>query len=181
MSEWSWNDNSTQGPLITGEKSEASCSDPNTSTSPPNQISSPEPVLRRSQRERRPPGYLQDYQCSNAVNFALFAGEPTKYEEAAKENAWVKAMDEEIRMIEKNKTWKLVDKPQNKEIIGLKWVYKVKYNEDGSIQKYKARLVAKGYSQQPGVDFNETFAPVVRMETIRTVLALAAQLKLPVY
>lgn len=60
-------------------------------------------------------------------------------------------------------------------------MYKTKYNEDGLVQKYKARLVAKEYSQQPGVDFNETFEPVVRMETIRTVLALAAQLKLNVY
>ena len=58
--------------------------------------------------------------------------------------------------------------------IGLKWVYKIKYNEYGTIQKHKPRLVAKGYSQLSGVDFNETFAPVVRMETIRTVPALAA-------
>jgi len=90
-------------------------------------------------------------------------------------------MDQEIKMIEKNDTWELTDKPKDKDIIGLKWVYKIKYNEDGSVQKYKARLVAKGYSQQPGIDFNETFAPVVRMETIRMVLAIAAQLKLPVY
>ena len=69
-----------------------------------------------------------------------------------------------------NNTWELVDHPEDKEVIGLKWVYKTKYKEDGSIQKYKARLVAKGYSQQPGVDFNETFALVVHMETIRTVL-----------
>ena len=66
-------------------------------------------------------------------------------------------------------------------MIGLKWVYKTKYKEDGTIQKHKARLVAKGYSQQPGVDFNETFAPVARMETIRTMLALAAQMETPVY
>ena len=90
-------------------------------------------------------------------------------------------MDQEIKMIEKNDMWELTDKPEDKDIIRLKWVYKIKYNEDGSIQKYKARLVAKGYSQQPGIDFNETFAPVVRMETIRTVLAIAAQLKLSVY
>ncbi|CAL1380181.1 unnamed protein product [Linum trigynum] len=75
-------------------------------------------------------------------------------------------MDAEISMIEKNKTWELVDQPEDKPVIGLKWIYKVKLNEDGSIQKYKARLVAKGYSQQPDIDFHEIYAPVARMETI---------------
>ena len=112
---------------------------------------------------------------------ALIANEPQGFQEAAQEEEWIDAMNEEIKMIEKNRTWELVDKPRDKEIIGLKWVYKIKYDEDGSIQKYKARLVAKGYSQQPEVDFNETYAPVVRMETIRSVLALAAQLKLQVF
>ena len=90
-------------------------------------------------------------------------------------------MDTEISMIEKNKTWELIDKPKDKPVIGLKWIYKTKFNEDGSIQKHKARLVAKGYSQQPGIDFHETYAPVARMETIRTVIALAAQMELPIF
>jgi len=62
--------------------------------------------------------------------------------------------------------------------VGLKWVFKIKYNEDGNIQKYKARIVAKGYSQQLVVDFSETFAHIARMETIRIVLALFAQLSI---
>ena len=90
-------------------------------------------------------------------------------------------MEEELNMIDKNNTWNLVDPPKGKDIIGLKWVYKTKYIEDGSIQKHKARLVAKGYSQQPGVDFNETFAPVARIETIRRVRAIFSQLELNVY
>lgn len=116
-----------------------------------------------------------------SCDLGLSALEAQKFEEEVKEKIWQDSMEEEIRVIKKNSTWELVDLPKSKDIIGLKWIYKTKYNEDGSIQKHKARLVAKGYSQQPGVDFNDTFAPVVRTETIRTVLALAAQLKTEVF
>ncbi|CAL8169979.1 unnamed protein product [Prunus armeniaca] len=101
--------------------------------------------------------------------------EPEKYEEAAQDKAWIKAMEEELSMIEKNETWELVDRPSDKQVIGVKWVFKTKLNLDGSVQKNKARLVAKGYVQKPGVDYNETFAPVARLDTIRTLIALAAQ------
>lgn len=90
-------------------------------------------------------------------------------------------MNEEIKSIEQNHTWELVDLPEGKDVIGLKWDFKNKYNEDGIIQKYKARLVVKGYLQQLGVDFNKTFAPVIRMETIRTIVALATQLEMQVF
>ena len=90
-------------------------------------------------------------------------------------------MNEEIKMIKNNHTWELVDKPLGKELIGLKWVYKVKHNDHGTINKYKARLVAKGYAQQPRINFNEIYALVVRMETIRIVLSLGAQYKLSVF
>ena len=74
-------------------------------------------------------------------------------------------------MIKKNQTWELVDRPKHKKAIGVKWVYRTKFNPDGSVNKYKARLVVKGYAQIYGVDFSETFAPVARMETIRMLLA----------
>ncbi|KAL0303191.1 UNVERIFIED_CONTAM: Copia protein [Sesamum radiatum] len=107
--------------------------------------------------------------------------EPQNFDEAAKEEVWKKAMDEEIACIEKNHRWDLVHLPDGKNVIGVKWIYKTKYKEDGSIHKHKARLVVKGYSQQPGIDFIETFAPLARMETIRIVLVISAQLGLPVY
>ncbi|BBN69600.1 BURP domain-containing protein [Prunus dulcis] len=101
--------------------------------------------------------------------------EPENFAEASKDKAWQKAMEIEMEMIEKNETWELVDRPSDKPVIGVKWVYKTKLNLDGSIQKHKARLVVKGYAQKPGIDFNETFAPVARLDTIRTLIALAAQ------
>ncbi|CAL8178044.1 unnamed protein product [Prunus armeniaca] len=90
--------------------------------------------------------------------------EPENFDEAAQDEAWKKAMENEMNMIEKNQTWELVNRPFNKPIIGVKWVYKNKLNLDGSVQKHKARLVAKGYAQKPGIDYNETSAPVARCE-----------------
>ena len=100
---------------------------------------------------------------------------PTGYEEAAADQKWMAAMKEELKMIEKTQTWMLVDRPTHKKVIGVKWVYRTKLNPDGSTNKHKARLVVKGYAQMFGVDFFETFAPVARLDTIRMLLALAAQ------
>ncbi|KAI5336669.1 hypothetical protein L3X38_015937 [Prunus dulcis] len=105
----------------------------------------------------------------------IFIVEPESFEDANLDESWRNAMKAELEMIEKNNTWQLVDRPFGKPIIGVKWVYKTKLNLDGSVQKNKARLVAKGYSQKPGIDYNETFAPVARLDTIRTLIALAAQ------
>lgn len=117
----------------------------------------------------------------SACSFALLAVDPLYYEEAAEQPEWKNAMIEEIQSIEKNQTWELVDLPEGKNVIVLKWIFKTKYNADGSVKRHKAQLVAKGYSQQQGIDFEETFSPVARFETVRTILALAAQLGWPVY
>jgi hypothetical protein len=84
-------------------------------------------------------------------------------------------MKEDLMKIEKNQTWMLVNRPAHKKVIGVKWVYRTKFNADSSINEYKARLVVKGYAQMFGVNFFETFAPVARLDTIRMLLALAAQ------
>ncbi|TYK19521.1 Retrovirus-related Pol polyprotein from transposon TNT 1-94 [Cucumis melo var. makuwa] len=101
--------------------------------------------------------------------------EPANYAEAKKDQRWVAAMEEELPMIEKNKTWILVDRPQDRKVIGVKWVFRTKLNADGSINKHKARLVVKGYAQIFGVDYSDTFAPIARMNTIRLLFAIASQ------
>ncbi|KAH9715909.1 hypothetical protein KPL71_021251 [Citrus sinensis] len=90
-------------------------------------------------------------------------------------------MKDELKMIEKNQTWELVNRLKHKKAIRVKWVYRTKLNPDGSVNKHKARLVVKGYAQMFGVDFSETFAPVARLDTIRMLLALPAQREEKVY
>lgn len=84
-------------------------------------------------------------------------------------------MDEEIKIIKKNQTWTLTSIPVEPKIIGVKWVYKIKYNEHGKVDKYKARLVAKGYSQKHGIDYTDVYAPVTKMDIVRMIIALAAR------
>ena len=85
-------------------------------------------------------------------------------------------MEKKLKVINKNGTWELVDRPKNQKIIGVKWVFRIKYNSDGSVNKLKARLVVKGYSQEYGVDFSNTFAPMARHDTIRVLVALIVKM-----
>lgn len=101
--------------------------------------------------------------------------EPTTYEEALNSSEcknWEKAINEELNSLVINNTWEIIKKPNNVNVVGCKWVFKLKPSLNGS--KYKARLVAKGFSQREGIDFGETFSPVVRYDSIRTVLSIAA-------
>jgi len=100
--------------------------------------------------------------------------EPEGYEEAKHNPEWQKAIQEEICMIEKNCTWKLVDRPPSKNVIGVKWIFRTKLNADSTINKYKVGLVVKCYAQIYGVDYLDTFAPVARMDTIRFLFVVAA-------
>ncbi|GKA99022.1 retrovirus-related pol polyprotein from transposon TNT 1-94, partial [Tanacetum coccineum] len=115
------------------------------------------------------------------LSFPLPNQDPTTFEDAVKSEKWRHAMDQEIQAIERNNTWELTTLPYGGKSIRVKWVYKTKLNENGEVDKYKARLVAKGCSQEYGVDYAEVFAPVARLETIRLILALAAQKTWTVY
>lgn len=99
--------------------------------------------------------------------------EPLSVKDALQSPHWLAAMQDELQALTKNKTWDLVPLPPNRKAIGSKWVYKIKQNSDGSISKYKARLVAKGYNQQEGLDYKDTFSPIVKHVTIRTILSIA--------
>ncbi|GAU50785.1 hypothetical protein TSUD_192210 [Trifolium subterraneum] len=100
--------------------------------------------------------------------------EPQSYEEASKHENWLIAMKTELDALAKNCTWTLVELPPHIKPIGCRWVYKVKHKADGTIERYKARLVAKGYNQVEGIDYFETFSPVAKLTTVRTLLAIAA-------
>jgi hypothetical protein len=100
--------------------------------------------------------------------------EPKYYHQAVKHAEWREAMHNEIKALELNNTWSIVDLPPSKQAIGCKWVYKVKLKSDGTIERYKARLVAKGYNQCEGLDYYETFSPVAKLTTVRMLLAVAA-------
>ncbi|XP_057990561.1 uncharacterized protein LOC131172945 [Hevea brasiliensis] len=99
--------------------------------------------------------------------------EPKCFEDAQNDESWILAMQEELNQFERNKVWNLVPKPKDHSIIGTKWVFRNKMDEKGNVVRNKARLVAQGYNQEEGIDFDETFAPVARIEAIRMLCAFA--------
>ncbi|KAK2392639.1 putative mitochondrial protein [Trifolium repens] len=145
----------------------------------------------RPQRNIQMPRRLADCEIApdNVVNnegeivhYAMLADtEPLYVKAALKSKVWKEAMNEELRSIEKNKTWDLCNLPSDKKAIDVKWVYKAKQNPEGKIIKYKARLVAKGFLQRQGLDYDEVFSPVARHETIRLVIALACSRRWPLF
>jgi len=100
--------------------------------------------------------------------------EPKSYVEAIKFDCWKQAMQLEPNALDQTGTWTIVDLPSQVKHIGCRWVYRIKYNDDGSIERYKARLVAKRYNQFKGLDYFETFSPVSKVTTVRLVIALAS-------
>lgn len=130
----------------------------------------------RERKSKEYPDHVMYY--TNCENF-----EPITVKEALSNNdssEWKAAMQNEINSFQHNNVWKLVDKPTNVNIVKNKWVFKVKHDADGNIVRYRARLVAKGFTQKYGIDFTETFSPVVKHSSVRILIALAAQMNLEI-
>lgn len=104
----------------------------------------------------------------------LSKSEQTNVSDAIKHTAWKDAMTEEYQSIIKNDVWEIVPRPEGKSIVSSKWIFKIKHVVDDSIEKYKAKFVARGFSQNEGIDYEETFALVAKYTSVRTVLAIAA-------
>ena len=125
------------------------------------------------QRERQAPDRLGDW-----VYVAKDLHDPMTVEEALSrknKDDWRLAMEDEVNSMFNNDVWDLVELPKGRKAVGSKWVFKTKHDADGNLQRYKARLVAQGYNQKQGINYDETFSPVVRFESIRTIISLAAQ------
>lgn len=135
-----------------------------------------------TKRQVKPVGKIA--YCLRAASLLADINEPITIEEAwsGKDgDKWKKATDSEFQSLKDMKTWDLVESPANVNIVGCKWVFKIKRNSDNSINRFKARLVAQGFSQEEGIDFEEVFSPVVRYSTIRVLLSLAAILDLELH
>lgn len=149
--------------------------------------------IRRSSRVHQPPQWHADYvtnydsqSISNITNatvnhtFSCFLAtitsttDPVSFKDAVQQPHWVSAMNDELEALERNGTWSVTELPQGKTAIGCKWLFKTKFNPDGSIERHKSRLVILGCRQKYGEDYKETFAPVAKMTTVRTMLAAAA-------
>lgn len=132
--------------------------------SQPSNNNSSHPMITRSKTGSLKPRLYQTVTSSSA---------PSSYSEAAKHSVWREAMSAEIDALLSNGTWDLVPRFKATNIIGCKWVFRIKTKVDGSVDRYKARLVAKGFHQRPGLDFVETFSPVIKPATVRLVLSIA--------
>ncbi|GKA51586.1 RING-H2 finger protein ATL67-like protein, partial [Tanacetum coccineum] len=155
----------------------------------PASVDLPAPELLTPPPDHRPQQQLTKMHHHQLHEQALFyyydafltAVEPKTYKDALTQSCWIEAMKEELNDFEHLEVWELVPRPDKVMVITLKWIYKVKLDELGGILKNKARLVARGYRQEEGIYFEESFAPVARLETIRIFLAFAAHMNMVVY
>ncbi|KAJ0490671.1 putative RNA-directed DNA polymerase [Helianthus annuus] len=143
---------------------------PNPINTQPSSSTSTHPMHTRSKSGIFKPKHfanLTDF-SRNQLHHALFTSQvPKSIKTASKDSHWVTAMHDELTALRNNDTWDLVQRPAHLNVVGSKWIYRIKYKADGSVDRYKARLVAQGFTQVPGLDFFHTFSPVVKASTIR--------------
>ena len=122
-------------------------------------------ALRRSHRVTTLPSHLHDFYC-----FSTLASlqESQTFHEASSNPLWQQPMKEELDALHTTRAWDLVDLPSRKSAIGCKWIYKIKTRSDDTIDRYMAHLVAKGFTQEYGIDYEETFAHVARLSSVRS-------------
>ncbi|GAB2269615.1 hypothetical protein Dimus_038779 [Dionaea muscipula] len=153
--------------------------------SPPPEPASSQLLPRRSARISHPPiRYSPSLYCSphlSMISTLSSTSVPVSYSQAVTHDCWRQAMKEELDALQTNETWELVPCPSLVRPIGCKWVFSIKLKSDGTLDRYKARLVALGNCQEYGIDYAETFAPVAKMTTVRTLLAIAASQSWPLY
>ncbi|GJZ91070.1 putative RNA-directed DNA polymerase [Tanacetum coccineum] len=120
--------------------------------------------------------YEKFFLSHKAFLAAITSGnEPKNFNQAFEDKIWKEAMKKEVRALEENDTWTLVDLPNRKHVVNSRWVYKIKYKSNGEVERFKARLVAKGLTQMEGVDYHDTFSPVANLVTVRTLIAVAVK------
>ncbi|GKU89840.1 hypothetical protein SLEP1_g3925 [Rubroshorea leprosula] len=151
------------------------------SSSVPSASSAPVPQRTHSMVTRSQAGVRKPKILPSLLHTSTDLQEPRTFKQACNLPEWQRAMQEEFLALQRNHTWVLVSPPFGANIVGSKWVYRIKHRADGSIERYKARLVAQGYTQQLGIDYDETFSPVVKPVTIRTVLTLAISKSWPIH
>ena len=127
----------------------------------------------RDRSKIRPPKRLDDY-AAMAMISKVEEDEPITIEEAIQNKEWKTAMDQELKSMQKHNVWKLVDLPSGKVPLKCKWIFRIKKDSEGNVLRHKARLVTCGYSQKYGIDYNETFSPVAKFDSIRSILSIAA-------
>ena len=145
-------------------------------------VKSPSPASSSSSRSKGTPYPIAHYvNCDSfSANYRAFLAaltsthEPQSFKEAMKDDLWRKYMQEEIIALENNGTWTMKDLPPGKRALGSQWVYRNKYDSNGLLDKHKSRLVVLGNHQREGIYYTEAFAPVAKMVTVRTFLAIAA-------
>ena len=142
-----------------------------------------EPALRRSQRQRRS-AISDDYMLYQIESEEWTIKDPVSYSQAIKDvnsSKWIDAMKDELKSMDENQVWEVVQLPPGHKPVGCKWVFKTKRDCKGNIERHKARLVAKGFNQKEGIDYTETFSPVSRKDSLRIIMALVAHYDLELH